>query len=128
MIDVAGHARSLGSAPRASAGDVHSERAVTAMDCSMHPLLARCVRRRTIACTTHEAKPTQPAGGGSASCSVLGRRPLFKGGVVTPRPPCRMPATYTASQCVYVERSFWDPHQLRVRRVPIRQNGAHDGS
>jgi hypothetical protein len=72
MSDVAGHTRRLGSAPRASAGDVHSERAVTDMDCAMHPLLARCVRRRTIACTTHEAKPARPVGAANRSDESYG--------------------------------------------------------
>jgi hypothetical protein len=106
MVDVADHTRRLGSALRASAGDVHSERSVTTMDCAMHPLLARCVRRRVFVVCTTEAEPARATGGGGASCSVLGRRPLFKGGVVTPRPPCRLPATYSRSNCVRSASAF----------------------
>jgi hypothetical protein len=96
MVDVARHTRRLGSALRAS-GDVHSERSVTAMDCAMHPLLAQCVRRRLFAISgmTSRPKSARPAGAASASKCSLGRRTKFVGGVVTPRPPHELPATYT---------------------------------
>jgi hypothetical protein len=68
------------------------------MDGVVHSLsaLSWCVRRLfAIACTTCEAKPARVAGRWPLGAFSLGRRPLLKEGVVTPRPPRRLPATYS---------------------------------
>ena len=63
---------------------------------SIHPRPRRCVR---LFCDYSHDPPGQDQPGGRRQRGVfsLGRRPLLKGGVVTPRPPCRLAATYTGS-------------------------------
>jgi hypothetical protein len=115
------------SSPVMQRGDDLSDRAGTAMDCAMHSSLARSVRASFVCDCLHDrTAQASPAGRWTRGVFCVGKAFGAQGGEVTPTPPCRLPATYTAGDPVYVDHSFWDPHQLRVRRVPIRQNGAQD--